>query len=302
MAAHVLGWEQPPPARCRGGSVAVGNFDGAHRGHAALVAALARGPRPAVVVTFDPHPLALLRPGSAPRMLTTPEDRAELLQRLGADEVITLHTTLDLLRLSAVEFFTGLMVQRLEVKAVVEGPNFRFGKDRQGDVGMLEELCRRHRMTFEVVGLALIEGTEVSSSLIRSALAQGRIRDANAALGRRYALRGVVEVGRRRGRTLGFPTANLGEVRTVVPGEGVYAARALGRPAAVNVGPCPTFGDLTPTIEAHLIGFEGDLYGKGLQLEFVSRLRDTRRFGSIDELRDQLRRDVERAAREAGDE
>ncbi|MGL4553395.1 MAG: riboflavin biosynthesis protein RibF [Gemmataceae bacterium] len=302
MASHVLDWGDAPPDECRGGGVAVGNFDGAHRGHAALIAPLARGPRPAVVVTFDPHPLALLRPGSAPPLLTTPEDRAALLQRLGADHVITLRTTPELLRLSAAAFFGGLMVEKLAARAAAEGPNFRFGKDREGDVGLLGELCRRHGMTLDVVELERADGTEVSSSLIRAALLDGRLAEANAALGRRYAITGVVEAGERRGRRLGFPTANLGDVRTVVPGEGVYAARALGRPAAVNVGPNPTFGGHVPKIEAHLIGFDGDLYGRPLTLEFVSRLRDTRRFGSVEELRAQLARDVARAAEEAGDE
>lgn len=302
MASHVLAWEDAPPETCRGGAVAVGNFDGAHRGHAALVAELRRQARPAVVVTFDPHPLRLLRPGAGPPPLTTAEDRAALLQALGADEVITLRTTPEVLRLSARAFFRGLMLKKLGVKAVVEGPNFRFGKDREGDVALLGELCRDSGLALHVVGLEAVGGREVSSSLIRTALLEGRVAEANGLLGRRYALAGVVESGERRGRTLGFPTANLGETHTAVPGEGVYAARALGHAAAVNVGPCPTFGEPTPKVEAHLIGYDGDLYGQTLRLEFVSRLRDTRRFGSVAELREQLKKDVERAREEAGDD
>lgn len=292
MAAYVLEWEQSAPIDCRRGSVAIGNFDGAHRGHAELIGNLTRGPRPAVVVTFDPHPLLLLRPEVAPPLLTTPPERAAVLQRLGADHVITLRTTFDLLGLSARDFFQGLIVERLGAQRVVEGPNFRFGKNREGDTILLGELSRDEGILFDVVALQQIDGVEVSSSFIRACLATGQIAEANAALGRRYTLCGVVETGDRRGRLLGFPTANLGNVQTVVPSEGVYAARTLGRPTAVNIGPNPTFGQQNSRIEAHVIGYDGDLYGQSMTLEFVSRLRDTRRFGSVDELREQLRRDV----------
>lgn len=299
MAVHALNWNEAPPAACRGGAVAIGNFDGAHRGHAVLVHHLRSKGRPAVVITFDPHPLTLLRPDSAPPLLTTPARRAELLHQLGADEVILLRTTRELLHLSAEAFFTGLIRDRLAAKAVVEGPNFRFGKDRLGDVEMLGELCRLAGLSLSVVDLQCLGDVEVSSTAIRAALLEGRLAEANAALGRRYNLEGVIESGQRRGTGLGFPTANLGQVVTVIPAEGVYAARMLGRAAAVNIGPNPTFGEGTKKIEAHVIGFQGDLYGHTVSLEFISRLRDTRRFLSVDDLKEQLRRDVERAAQEA---
>jgi riboflavin kinase/FMN adenylyltransferase len=277
----------------------VGNFDGAHRGHARLLQTLSACARPAVVVTFDPHPLALLRPEHAPELLTTLPDRAEYLHGLGADHVVVLRTTHDLLQLSAEGFFRRILWEQFAPRAIVEGPNFRFGRDRTGDVAQLEQWCREGGIAFRLVELQTLEGQEVSSSVIRRALSEGRITEANAALGRPYRLRGIVGLGAQRGRTLGFPTANLHQPRTLVPAFGVYAARALGYPVAVHIGPNPTFGEGHAKIEAHLIGYSGDLYGQELALEFHARLRDVRRFASVDELREQLQRDIETARQEA---
>jgi riboflavin kinase/FMN adenylyltransferase len=279
--------------------VTVGNFDGAHRGHAVLVQTLRTTRRPAVVVTFDPHPLALLRPEAMPPLLTTPYDRAQLLHDLGADHVLLLRTTPELLQLDAQAFFRGLMLERLAARAVVEGPNFRFGRNREGDNERLAQWCRVANIPFETVALQQIDGVEVSSSLIRRALQEGRIPQANAALGRPYVLRGVVGTGAQRGRTLGFPTANLEQVQTLIPAEGVYAARVLGHAAAVHIGPNPTFGEGAKKIEAHLIDFDGDLYGKEISIAFLAWLRPIRRFGSAEELRLQLQHDIATARKEA---
>jgi riboflavin kinase/FMN adenylyltransferase len=299
MAVHVLDGADALPEVARGGAITVGNFDGAHRGHAWLLQTLTASARPAVVVTFDPHPLALLRPEQAPELLTTPSDRAEYLHALGVDHVVVLRTTHELLQLSAEAFFRRLLLAKFAPRAIVEGPNFRFGRDRTGDVAQLEQWCREQGIAFHLVELQTLEGQEVSSSAIRRDLSEGRIAEANAALGRPYRLRGIVGQGAQRGRTLGFPTANLHQPQTLVPAFGVYAARARGYPVAVHIGPNPTFGEGHAKIEAHLIGFSGDLYGQELALEFVARLRDVRRFASVDELRLQLQTDIESARREA---
>jgi riboflavin kinase / FMN adenylyltransferase len=303
-----LTWEETPPAPLRGGAVAIGNFDGVHRGHQALLAELrARAHAaggPAVAVTFDPHPLRLLRPEQFMPVLTTVPDRAALLQDCGADHVLILQTTPELLRLSAADFFREVVQTRLAARALVEGPNFAFGRNREGDVDTLAELCSRAGLTLEVVTPYLLDGVPVSSSRVRAALVRGDVGGAAVLLGRPYRLRGTVGTGQRRGQTLGFPTANLEQVETVIPGDGVYAVRAehQGRtwPGAANVGPNPTFGEQARKVEVHLIGFQGDLYGRGLAVDFLERLRETRPFRGVNELVEQLRRDVDQARRLAG--
>jgi riboflavin kinase/FMN adenylyltransferase len=305
---HPLPWNLPPPAPCRDGAVTVGNFDGVHRGHAALLGEVRRLAQavggPAVVVTFDPHPLELLHPDRFLPVLTVPADRAELLQAGGADHVLILQTTPDLLLLSAEEFFTRILRRSVACRALAEGGDFRFGHNREGTVETLEALCRKAGLLFTVVSQVKLDGVPVSSSRVRDALVAGAVRSAAALLGRPYRLRGTVGTGQRRGQTLGFPTANLEQPRTVVPGNGVYAVRAWvggdSWPAAANIGPNPTFGEQARKVEVHLIGFEGDLYGQELAVDFLDRLRDTRRFAGAADLVQQLRTDVEQAARLAG--
>jgi riboflavin kinase/FMN adenylyltransferase len=303
MAIHTLPWHEAPPAGCRGGAVSVGNFDGVHRGHAALLdelrrqAATVRGP--AVALTFDPHPLQLLRPESYPTPLTSPAERARLLLAGGADHVVLLRTTHDLLRLTAEEFFQQVLRGQFDVRAMVEGENFGFGRGRGGNVQTLAELCRRDGLALVVVPPQLVGGEPVSSSRVRSALQRGAVAEAAECLGRPYRLIGTVGTGQRRGAKLGFPTANLERIETLIPGDGVYAVRAAhaGRswPGAANVGPNPTFGENARKVEVHLIDFQGNLYGQELAVDFVERLRDTRPFGGVDELVAQLRADVARA-------
>jgi riboflavin kinase/FMN adenylyltransferase len=237
-------------------------------------------------------------------VLTAVPDRAALLQEYGADHVLILRTTAALLHLGAAEFFREVVRERLAARAVVEGANFAFGRDREGNVDTLAQLCREASLTLEVVPPYLLDGVPVSSSRVRAALLRGDVRGAAVLLGRLYRLRGTVGSGQRRGQTLGFPTANLEGVETVIPGDGVYAVRAehQGRtwPGAANIGPNPTFGEQARKLELHLIGFQGDLYGQGLAVDFVERLRDTRPFRSVEDLVEQLRRDVEQARRLAG--
>jgi riboflavin kinase/FMN adenylyltransferase len=303
MASHLIDWQQFPPDSCRGGAVAIGNYDGAHLGHALLIGELVRQARaaggPAVALTFDPHPLALLRPDLPLSLLTTPADRDEYLHQLGADQVLILRATRSLLDLRAADFFEQVVRRRLAARAMVEGSNFGFGHNREGNIDTLAQLCRPAGLTLRVVSPLIVEGAEVSSSRIRGELLRGDVAAAARLLGRPYRLRGEVAAGAGRGRTIGFPTANLVKVPTVVPGDGVYAVRVnLGNevwPGAANVGPNPTFAEQERKIEVHLIGFSGDLYGRSLAVDFVQRLRDTRPFAGKAELIQQLRLDVEQA-------
>lgn len=286
-------------------AVAVGNFDGVHLGHAAIVsrlrAAAARAGVPAVVMTFDPHPASLLRPDDAPVPLTTPGRRAALLHDLGVDVVCVQPADTALLAVEAEEFFAAILRDRLGARAIVEGEDFRFGARRRGDVAMLGRLCAAAGISLEVVPPVVVDGEPVSSSRIRGLIAAGLIRDARSLATADYRLTGTVVVGARRGATLGFPTANLAGVATLLPALGVYAARAFvdgsPYPAAVHVGPNVTFGESRVSVEAHLVGFSGDLYGRSLDVDFLDRVRDTRRFSSAEELKACLADDVATAVR-----
>ncbi len=309
VAIFRLEWDEAAPAECRSGMLSIGNFDGVHRGHASLLArlraqAVAKGV-PAVALSFDPHPLLLLRPQAYEPTLTTIEQRAEWLQRTGADHVILLHTTPELLALSAEDFFRKVIRENLHTGGMVEGPNFGFGHNREGSVETLARLCARQGLVLEIVQPLVMDGGIVSSSRVRKALLAGDVTSANRWLGRPYALIGLVGVGERRGRQLGFPTANLTQVQTIIPGDGVYAVRAWldGKPwpGAANVGPNPTFGEQARKLEVHLIGFQGDLYGRELTVEFLARLRDTQRFQSVEQLQEQLQVDTRRAEEAAGE-
>jgi riboflavin kinase/FMN adenylyltransferase len=304
MSAFHLDWNQTPPAALRGGALAIGNFDGVHRGHAALLEELRRqadeASGPAVAMTFDPHPLQLLRPEQFQPVMTTPADRAELLHSAGADHVVLLHTTPALLRLTAQEFFREVIQNRLGARTAVEGPNFGFGRNREGDIETLRTLCSQNGLGLVIVPPFLLDGQPVSSSRVRKALQRGAVHEAAVLLNRPYRLRGRVTTGMKRGRTIGFPTANLQEFETLVPGDGVYAVRVLlesgaSWPGAANIGPNPTFGEQTRKIEVHLLGFQGELVGQVLAMNFLQRLRDTRPFADVAQLVVQLQMDVKQA-------
>jgi len=292
-------------AEARQGAVTVGNFDGVHRGHAALIAELrARAHSvngPAVAVTFDPHPIALLAPDRLLPLLTTVSDRAELLRAAGADAVVILKTTSELLSLEPREFLDSVFGERLAARAVVEGFNFHFGRGRAGSTATIADWCRESNLPFTVIPPFQWNGALVSSSRVREALERGDLSTAAELLCRPYRLRGLVGSGAKRGQAIGFPTANLDQPLTLVPGDGVFAARARladgGEwPTAVNIGPNPTFGEQVRKVEAHLIGFAGNLYGQPLALDFIGRLRDIRKFGSAEELKSQLHSDIHLAA------
>ncbi len=300
------------PARARGAYVTIGNFDGVHRGHARLLAELVRRARaadaPALAVTFHPHPAVFLRPDRVPQPLVWPEREFELLTAAGVSDVAVFQTGPWLLGLSAREFFEREVMGRFGVRGMVEGPNFFFGRDRGGDVGVLGKWCAEVGIDLHVAEpLTTDDGLMISSSRIRKALSEGEVAEARDLLGRPHRIRGVVSRGAGRGAGIGVPTANLEEVDVLIPADGVYAVRAVVPggdgappppwPAACNVGPNPTFGEHARKVEAHLIGFKGDLYGKVVELDFLRRLRSTRAFAGLDDLLDQIGRDVEEARR-----
>lgn len=293
-----------PPLEMQGAVVAVGNFDGVHRGHCRLLATLRHRARslqvPGIVVSFEPHPLQILNPATAPIPLTWPERKCELLTAAGADGVLLCKVTPEFLDLSATDFLEHILLERLKIRGVVEGRNFGFGKDRAGDVEMLAEFCRERQISLDVVPLAG-KGKPNSSTLSRALLAEGSVAEAAERLGRPHRIRGEVVSGDRRGGPLGFPTANLAKIPVLVPGEGVYAVRAAieGRTewyaGACHVGPNPTFDQGTHKVEVHLLDFSGDLYGKTIEVDFLQRLRPTQRFENIQALQHQLRIDVAQA-------
>jgi riboflavin kinase/FMN adenylyltransferase len=296
---HFLQWNEAVAADCRGGAASIGNFDGVHRGHQQLMEEVRRQGRPALAVTFDPHPLQLLRPKQFQPLVTTVDRRAELLHEYGADHVLIFKVTTDFLNLSAREFFDEILCRRLDARVIVEGPNFGFGQGREGNVETLRMLCQEAGRTLVVVPPLEWEGNPISSSRIRDKLLAGAVSKAAVLLGRPFALEGTVGTGQARGKTIGFPTANLEGVTTLVPGDGVYAVRVLWQgksyPGAANIGPNPTFGEQARKIEVHIIDYSGDLYGQVLTVEFIERIRDTRPFAGVEELKEQLRRDVEQA-------
>ena len=299
------------PARARGAYLAVGNFDGVHRGHAHLIARLrdraAAAGAPALALTFDPHPVALLRPESAPVPLTWTERTADLLEQAGATEVGVFRTGPWLLGLTAREFFDRVIVGQFAARGMVEGPNFGFGRDRGGDAETLAGWCAAAGLDFEVAPPTEVDGQIVSSSRIRRALAEGRTAEAAHLLGRPHRLRGIVTHGAGRGAGLGFPTANLDEIDTQIPDDGVYAARAFlddrpaPLPAACHIGPNVSFGEQIRKVEVHLIDFASDLYGRTLELDILDRLRPSRKFLDLDDLLAQIRADVDRARVVAGE-
>jgi riboflavin kinase/FMN adenylyltransferase len=305
---HIIRQLELLPSAARGGAVAIGNFDGVHRGHVAIVKRLleraeAVGGR-AIVFTFDPHPVQLLRPDQCPPPLTWTERKAELLAAQGVDWIIAYPTDEALLQLSAADFFQKIVRDALAARALVEGPNFFFGHNREGNVRRLAELSASAGITLDVVPPVEIDGQIVSSSRVRELIRTGQVDQALKLLSAPYRIRGMVTHGAGRGAKIGFPTANLSAIDTLLPAIGVYAGRAIvgnsTYPAAINLGPSPTFGDAMIRVEVHLIGLAEPLYGQPLEVDFLARLRDIRPFDSPAALVEQLRQDIKRAKSIAG--
>lgn len=298
------------PDRVRGAYLAVGNFDGVHRGHARLIGRLRElaqnAGAPAIALTFDPSPAAVLRPDAAPVPLTWTGRKLELLREAGADEVGVFRTGPWLLGLTAREFFDRVVLGQFNARGMVEGPTFGFGRDRGGDATLLGGWCRESGLEFEIVAPTEIDGRLISSSRIRGALNSGQVEEAATLLNRPHRLHGRVVRGAGRGAGLGFPTANLDGIDTLIPTDGVYAVRARvegessWHAAAGHIGPNATFGATARTVEVHLIDFAGDIYGRTVEVDFVARLRGTRKFDGLDDLVRQVRADIESARRLAG--
>jgi riboflavin kinase/FMN adenylyltransferase len=283
----------------------IGSFDGVHRGHQAILHKLVSGAHeagaPAVVLTFFPHPSIVLRGRSGPFYLTSPEERAVLLGQLGVEHVITLRFDKTLANQTARQFVQALN-DHLGFSHLCIGHDFALGRGREGDLPFLQNLGKELGFAINVMRPILHHGQVVSSSRIRTALLEGDVWSAKALLGRRYQVHGEVVAGDGRGRTIGIPTANL-EIwpERLLPKSGVYACLACvdgqTRRAVANIGVRPTFEsqEALPRVEAHLLDYAGDLYGKNLTLRFVSRLRDEQRFPNIQALVAQIRSDIERA-------
>lgn len=300
----VRGLETFPP-EAAGGVVALGAFDGVHLGHrkilgVAVERACALGSS-SLVCTFDPRPVEILQPARAPLPITTLEERLELIAGAGIDVTVVLSFTPELAVVEPEAFIEDVMLARLRAREIVVGFNHRFGRRARGDSAMLEALAGRMGFRAHVVPPLSVEGDPVSSTEIRSALQRGDVEYANRLLGREYSLAGEVVRGAGRGRTLGFPTANVRPERLPLVPLGVYACRAaVGgavHRAVVNLGRQPTFGENEVAIEAHLFDFEGELYRKRIALSLVRRLREERKFPSVDALRRQIAADTAEARR-----
>ena len=296
------------PTSCCGGAVAIGNFDGVHRGHARIIERLLTVARelsgPALVFTFDPHPARLLHPEQAPAPLCWADRKAELLAALGVDAVLVYPTTLAFLRMEARQFFDQVLCGRLRAQCIVEGRNFFFGHNREGTVEVLRKFCDQAGTRLEVVDSLEIDGRTVSSSLVRRLVAAGQVDQVRHMLTQPYCIRGRVIHGAGRGDGLGFPTANIEGIDTLLPGEGVYAGgvwvAGQRHLAAIAIGPNPTFHEQTLKIEAFLLDYRGNLYGQTVEVGFLARLRNIMQFASVEELIRQMADDVERTRKTEG--
>jgi riboflavin kinase/FMN adenylyltransferase len=295
----------PLPRLAHGATVTVGSFDGVHLGHQAVLQEIDRRARAAqrasVLVTFDPHPLEVVNPEAAPPLLTTGPERLEILAQSPLDYVVILRFDRHLAELTPEGFVREVLLERCAVRELVIGHDHGFGRGRSGDVDTLRRLGATHGFDVDVVPPVDFGGQHVSSSRIRRAVAGGDLATAAAMLGRPYGVVGRVGAGERRGRLLGVPTINLSELspRKLLPPDGVYAVRVEWRGGRVggmmNQGPRPTFQDGRRILEANLFGFDGDLYGEWVRIEWVERLRDITRFDSVEQLQQQLERDRSRA-------
>jgi riboflavin kinase / FMN adenylyltransferase len=284
-----------PPA-----AVALGVFDGVHLGHRAILETAVRRAHErglaALACTFDPHPLEILQPERAPIPVTTLPERLELIAATGIETTVVLPFTAELARIEPESFVKDILVGRLRAREIVVGFNHRFGHRARGDTGLLERLGDSLGFGVRVVPPLTVDGRPVSSTAVRAALQRGDLAATGALLGRAYDVRGTVVHGDGRGRTLGFPTANVQVDRPLLLPLGVYACRAEiageAHGAVVNVGMRPTFGATAPTVEAHLLDFAGDIYRERIRLTFVDRIREERKFPSVEALVDQIRDDA----------
>jgi riboflavin kinase/FMN adenylyltransferase len=306
MELSTVRWAHPPGLPNDRGTVAtVGTFDGVHLGHWSVLQEIVRraevGGRRSVLVTFDPHPLKIVRPEHCPPLLTTAEEKKEILAESGLEYAVFLAFTHALSRYDPRRFVEEILLGRLGVEELVIGYDHGFGRDRSGDAETLTRIGAELGFAVDVVPAVDANGGPVSSSRVRGAVQRADLEEARACLGRFYSARGVVVRGDGRGRQLGFPTANLkiGEREKLIPPQGIYAVRAVLRSGtyagALHLGPRPTFEGSPPTIELHVMDFDGDLYGEEVRVDFVRYLREIRPFATVAALVDQMRADVDAA-------
>lgn len=286
--------------------VTVGNFDGVHLGHKAILARVCQRARElgsqAVALTFDPHPLKVLRPETPLPLLTTPEQKLELLQAAGLAAVVVLPFTREFAALPARDFVRQYFCERLKVREVVVGHDYSFGRGREGNIDLLKEMGRDHGFTVQVVWAVELNGAVVSSSLIRAMLRLGKVAEVEQLLGRPYGVKGRVVPGKGRGaKLLKVPTANIKPENDLLPASGIYTVwvqrGGAVLPGVANIGTCPTFDNEELSLEVHLLDFNDELYGEELEVRFVDRLREERRFAAIEELAAQIRADIAEARR-----
>ena len=298
--------EDPRPVTWRSPVLALGNFDGLHRGHVKIIERIQRGAGErggtSVVLTFDPHPPRVLRPDKAPPLLMTKTQKLDALARAGVQGAAVVRFTREMSQWEPDRFVKTVLVDWLRVAEVWVGADFLFGRERSGNFTLLRALGAQHGFRAEKIDPVRYKDFVVSSTRIRRLVSEGRVDEAGALLGHHYAIDGVVVEGARRGREIGFPTANLRSSNDLLPPHGVYATAMLidGAlyPSVTNIGQRPTFGDhLETTIEAHVLGLSRELYGRNLRLAFVQRLRDERKFPDIEALQEQIAADVRRATR-----
>lgn len=299
------------PVTAEGTAVTVGTFDGVHRGHWAVIRALKRRARRrgarSVLLTFEPHPLRVVRPDAAPSLLTTAAEKKQLLAESGLDCAVFFRFTSEIARYSPRRFVEEILVDHLQLTELVVGYDHGLGRGRSGDVETLRGLGDEIGFAVHVVPAVAWAGSPVSSTRIRDALLDGAVGDAAEGLGRPYSAEGVVIRGEGRGRALGVPTANIrvGRVNKLLPRPGVYAVQAIlggehgprPRPGVLHLGPRPTFQGAAPSLEVHLLDFDGELYGTSVRVEFCERLRGVISFDSADALVEQIGRDIEDAGR-----
>jgi riboflavin kinase/FMN adenylyltransferase len=298
--------DDPRPVTWRAPVLALGNFDGLHRGHVKIIERIQRGAvergGTSVVLTFDPHPPRVLRPDKAPPLLMTKTQKLDALARAGVQGVAVVRFTREMSQWEPDKFVKTVLVDWLRVAEVWVGADFLFGRDRSGNFTLLRALGAQHGFRAEKIDPIRYKDFIVSSTRIRRLVSEGRVDEAGALLGHHYAIDGTVVEGAKRGREIGFPTANLVTANDLLPPHGVYATAATIdgalHPSVTNIGRRPTFGDeLQTTIETHVLGASLDLYGRALRLAFVQRLRDERKFPDIEALQEQIAADVRRATR-----
>jgi riboflavin kinase/FMN adenylyltransferase len=297
-------WSRHYGASRRGTALTVGSLDGLHLGHQELLRGVVERARArkliAAVITFDPHPLKVLRPEKAPPMLATLEQRLQGFEQLGLDAALVMKFNLELSRVSAEAFVRDVLVEHLRIQVLRVGENFRYGHRHAGDVKLLRSMARELKFDLEIVAPIKVRGVVVSSTAIRVALSEGRVADAARLLGRPFALTGRIQTGTGQGRRLVVPTLNLAPEQEVLPKPGVYVTESIvsGRryPSVTNIGVRPTFDGRHTTVETHLFEFSAELTSGPMEVHFLKRLRGEKKFASPAALREQIMRDLKRAA------